>query len=147
VVFPKPAQRGGVAGETRVERERAVLRVHRQRTGTGGVNADAGDLLRREKRLGSGGAGEGFAHGGFERGEVIGGVLAREQVVGGVENDALFAGRVVEDGAGEFAAVGAVHDECAGGVRAVVETDGVGGVRGKDKGGAGGAGAGCGGAC
>ena len=60
VVFPKPRHRGGVFGESLVERQRLAVRVHGQRRAAGGVHADADDLFGLETADGFFGVGERF---------------------------------------------------------------------------------------
>ena len=53
-------------------------------------------------------------------------MLAGEVVVAGIEQDALLAAGVIDDGGAEFAAVCDIDDERADGVGAVIDSEGEG---------------------
>ena len=97
------------------------MRVDGNRTGAGGVDADADDLVRSEATLFLR-LSERALHASFQADEIVAGMLAGEIVVFGIEEDALLAARVIHNMAAHFLAVGTPDDEAAHRVGAVVNS-------------------------
>ncbi len=123
VVLPKPALRMHVAPPPRIQGERNIALVHRDRTGAGRVDADADHSFGREAPP-SGRCGERPADGSLQPDQVIAGVLPGEMVVAGVQNDALVSADIGRHGGAEFRPVGTTHHECAHGIGAEIDSEG-----------------------
>jgi len=56
-------------------------------------------------------------------------MLAGQMVVGGIQQDALVAARIIDDAGAGFPTIRAIDDHCARRIRSVVKSDGVGHMR------------------
>ena len=70
-----------------------------------------------------GGLGQRVANRFFQSEQVVGWIFAREMVVVFVEQDALETARIIDNGGSEFLTGGAIDDQGAHRIRAVVDTE------------------------
>jgi hypothetical protein len=123
MILPEPALRREMLPPLRERCQRDVPLIDRQWTGPGGIHADTDDLPRRERsiarrlrqrredRL-------------LQAGQVIIGMLPRQVGVARIEQDALLAGRIIDDRGAEFPSIAHIDDEGADGVGSIINTEG-----------------------
>ncbi len=125
MIFPKPRHGGQPVLEFWGKGEGGSRCINGQGGAAGGIHADSDHGLRVECGIVVAGLFKCGADRLFGGLEVIGGVLAGEVGIFGVEQDAGIAAGVGENGVGNFCSVGEVHKKTAAGVGAVVETQGI----------------------
>ena len=123
VILPEPALGLEVLAPLRVEGERAVVPVHRQRARSGGVDAEADDPGRVESALLLR-PGERAPHALLKAEEIVAGMLPGQVVVLRVEQHALPAAGIADDTRAKLGAVGAADDEGPHRIRAEINAKG-----------------------
>ncbi len=125
VILPEPRLRRQVVPPARIECQRPGVAIDRKRRRSGRVDADADDPSARE-------SGRAFSrrqralHRGAQAVDVVGWVLPRKVGIGGLEQHATIAARIVEHLRAERASILAVDDDGADRVGAEVDADGEG---------------------
>ena len=119
VVFPEPALRGKVFAPLRIKRQRHVGGIDRQRTRAGGVDPDADDPIPGKSGFGCRLCERG-ANRFFQTEKIIGGILAGEMMIVFIEQHALIAARVVKYRCAKFLAGGAIDDQGASRIGAII---------------------------
>src|SRR2546430_2236385 len=98
MIFPKPALRREVASPFFIESQRHIFFIDRNRTRASRIDTDSDDIARGKSRS-VGRLRKRATHRFFEAEKVIARMLPREIVIARVEQDAVFARRIINDAA------------------------------------------------
>ena len=123
VILPQPALRVEIVFPPLAKGQRTILVVDRNRARTGRVDADPDHFRGVELRLAPG-FGERPLDALLEAEQVVAWILPGEMAVDRIEQDALDAGRIVDDPAAKFGAVRATDDERAHRIGPEIDAEG-----------------------